>query len=283
MQRNIFWEALSAVFDFNRTGILVRIVREARHSVLLFEHVDRTLPEAWTAVIDLLGRGFVSDPLGRRAEVRDKIVILTCDLPEEKGAFAAGEGQGLSAEAIDAYLRARLPASLLALVDEVVTFDGFSPEELNTLVGEHLRELSRRLEKNFGKPLRITAQAAQHLVDQAKAAGKGIRGLRQVLDSQVRKPLSRLLEDGACRDWPAIEVIAINGEIGFRPGSLATEVGTGIANPAVSVAGWCLWVRNRLGAGWDVCTCAQRVGRSSKGPSSSRPQGNRRAWCWSPF
>lgn len=209
--------------NFDRTGILVRIVREGRRSVLLFEHVDRTSPEVWTLLSELLGRGFVADPLGRRAEVRDKIVILTCDLPEEKGALVPGEDQGVSPELIDAYLCARLPASLLALVDEVLTFEGFSPEELNVLVEEHLRELSRRLERNFGKPLRITAQAAQHLLDQAKLAGKGIRGLRQLLDSQVRKPLSRLLGDGACREWPAIEVIAINGEIGFRPGELPVE------------------------------------------------------------
>jgi len=182
---------------YEEGGQLTEAVRRRPYAVLLLDEIEKAHAEVFAVLLQLLDDGRLTDGHGRTVDFRNTVVIMTANIR------SADE------------LRDRFRPEFLNRIDEVVTFEQLTREQLAEIVELQLRRLRGRLAERKIE-LEVTDGAKELLAEEGWDPAYGARPLKRAIQRLLENPLSRELLEGRVAEGDAVRVDARDGELVFE-------------------------------------------------------------------
>jgi ATP-dependent Clp protease ATP-binding subunit ClpB len=182
---------------YEEGGQLTEAVRRRPYSVVLLDEIEKAHTEVFDVLLQLLDDGRLTDGQGRTVDFRNTVIIMTSNIrsPNE--------------------LRDRFRPEFLNRVDEVVTFEALTREQLADIVELQLARLRGRLaERRIA--LEVTDAAKELLAEEGWDPAYGARPLKRAIQRLVENPLALELLEGRFAEADVVRVDAREGELVFE-------------------------------------------------------------------
>jgi ATP-dependent Clp protease ATP-binding subunit ClpB len=189
---------------YDEGGQLTEAVRRRPYSVVLLDEVEKAHPEVFDILLQVLDDGRLTDGQGRTVDFRNTLLILTSNLGSQflVDPLLKPEQQK---ESVLGVVRQAFKPEFLNRLDEIVTFDALTKDDLAVIVGLQLRLLENRLAARR-IALDVTPAAQQWLADTGYDPAYGARPLRRLVQTAIGDPLARLLISGEVTDGGRVAV-----------------------------------------------------------------------------
>ena len=170
---------------YDEGGQLTEAVRRKPYSVVLFDEIEKAHPDVFNILLQVLDDGRLTDNKGRTANFKNTIIIMTSNATREQ-------------------LRATMRPEFLNRIDEIITFQPLTQQQIADVVRLQMSRVSKMLEPQ-GIQLRVTDQAVSYLATVGYEPEFGARPVKRAIQTYVLNDLSRkILADEVDREKPII-------------------------------------------------------------------------------
>lgn len=202
---------------YEEEGQLIRKVRSAPYSVVLFDEVEKAHPEVLDLLLQILEDGRLTASNGQGADFRNAVVIMTGNIGAEKLAarsvgFMGGEG---GSGDVMAELKKRFRPELINRIDNVVVFERLGMRDMERICALMLQKVADRAALR-GITLSFSDETITRLCEGVSADGMGARPLRRAITGRIEDMLSRAMIAGRLPDNCRAEVCVEGGEFAVR-------------------------------------------------------------------
>ncbi|MEV6110408.1 AAA family ATPase [Streptomyces sp. NPDC051940] len=196
---------------YEEAGQLTEKVRRQPYSVLLFDEVEKAHPDVFSALLQVLDDGRLTDAQGRTVDFRNTVVIMTSNIGAHRILAHKGNVEDIKPELMED-LRARFLPEFLNRIDEIIIFHGLAEEDLTEIV-DLLLEQTRRRVRGQGAELEVTEAAKKRLVALGHQPEFGARPLRRTLQTELDNRIASLLLRGDVHEGDTIVVDVVDNEL----------------------------------------------------------------------
>ncbi|NYI44204.1 ATP-dependent Clp protease ATP-binding subunit ClpB [Nocardioides aromaticivorans] len=189
---------------YDEGGQLTEAVRRRPYSVVLLDEVEKAHPEVFDILLQVLDDGRLTDGQGRTVDFRNTILILTSNLGSQFLVDPTMDPEAQK-EAVLGVVRQSFKPEFLNRLDEIVTFDALTRDDLGHIVELLLRSLESRLAARRIS-LEVSPDARAWLADTGYDPAYGARPLRRLIQNAIGDPLARLLISGEVSDGGSVKV-----------------------------------------------------------------------------
>ncbi|MBQ7691968.1 MAG: AAA family ATPase, partial [Oscillospiraceae bacterium] len=203
---------------YDEGGQLTEDVRRKPNSVVLFDDIEKSHPDVFNILLQILDDGRITDSQGRTVDFKNTIIILTSNLGSQyllDGIEPDGSISEDAQAAVMAELRRSFRPEFLNRLDETILFRPLTKENLNGIIDIMVASLRRRLEER-GLGLEITDAAKSLIIERGFDPLYGARPLRRYLQSSVETLIARRILSGDVAPDSTITVDEENGELVCR-------------------------------------------------------------------
>ena len=170
---------------YDEGGQLTEAVRRKPYSVLLFDEIEKAHPDVFNILLQVLDDGRLTDNKGRTANFKNTIIIMTSNATREQ-------------------LRTTMRPEFLNRIDEIITFQQLTQEQIADVVRLQMKRVTDMLEPQ-GIRLETTDAAIQYLAQEGYDPDFGARPVKRAIQQLVLNDLSRkILADQVNREKPII-------------------------------------------------------------------------------
>jgi len=170
---------------YDEGGQLTEAVRRKPYSVVLFDEIEKAHPDVFNILLQVLDDGRLTDNKGRTANFKNTIIIMTSNATREQ-------------------LRATMRPEFLNRIDEIITFQQLTKDEIGEVVRLQLDRVRKMLEPQ-GFTLEVTPQAIDFLAQEGYDPEFGARPVKRAIQHYVLNDLSKqLLAEKVTHDKPII-------------------------------------------------------------------------------
>ncbi len=213
--------------DVDYEGELTTAVAQHPHSVIVFEHIERTHIDVAVMLTQMFRDGHIVDGHGTSLPLSNSTIIMTSNseniVPSRDddgtvgfGAVNDNKSERYLQQAKDA-IEEFFPPEFMDGIDEVLLFDPLTDEALREIVKIHLKDIHERL-ANRSISLEVTDEAVAKIAEKGASREYGARNLGRTVEGLLLKPLARfLVANPEARRVAArvveggVEVVALNG------------------------------------------------------------------------
>lgn len=214
---------------YDEGGQLTEKVRRHPYSVVLLDEIEKAHPDVFNMLLQVLDEGCLTDSLGRKVDFKNTIIIMTSNIgTRELKDFGAGVGfnTSITKERSESVIRKALnrqfSPEFLNRVDDIVTFNSLSRDNIMQIIDIELAAFYRRVQE-LGLTLKITEPAKTFVADKGYDRQYGARPLRRAIQTYIEDPLSELLLRNEDKHGGVLVIGIRNGEIDARLESHVTE------------------------------------------------------------
>ena len=170
---------------YDEGGQLTEAVRRKPYSVVLFDEIEKAHPDVFNILLQVLDDGRLTDNKGRTANFKNTIIIMTSNATREQ-------------------LRATMRPEFLNRIDEIITFQQLTQEQIADVVRLQMKRVTDMLEPQ-GIRLETTDAAISYLAQEGYDPEFGARPVKRAIQQLVLNDLSRkILADQIDREKPII-------------------------------------------------------------------------------
>ena len=170
---------------YDEGGQLTEAVRRKPYSVVLFDEIEKAHPDVFNILLQVLDDGRLTDNKGRTANFKNTIIIMTSNASREQ-------------------LRATMRPEFLNRIDEIITFQPLTKDQIADVVRLQMKKVTDMLEPQ-GIKLECTPQAIAYLAEEGYDPDFGARPVKRAIQQYVLNDLSKkLLADEVDRTKPII-------------------------------------------------------------------------------
>ena len=170
---------------YDEGGQLTEAVRRKPYSVLLFDEIEKAHPDVFNILLQVLDDGRLTDNKGRTANFKNTLIIMTSNATRDQ-------------------LRMLMRPEFLNRIDEIITFEQLTKEQIADVVTLQMKKVKAMLEPQ-GFQLDWTPQAINYLAEVGYDPQYGARPVKRAIQQYVLNELSkRLLSEQVTREKPII-------------------------------------------------------------------------------
>jgi ATP-dependent Clp protease ATP-binding subunit ClpB len=212
---------------YDEGGQLTEKIRRRPYSVVLLDEVEKAHPEAFNILLQVLDDGRLTDGRGRNVNFKNTIIIMTSNIGSDmildwgkrRGEIGfvdeteKGETESDSIRTrVMEMLRDHFRPEFLNRVDEIVTFQILTKEDLAKIVDLQIAHVTKRLaEKRI--TLSFTERAKKLLAEKGYDPSYGARPLKRVIQDLVLDKLALDILEHTIDEGDHVSVDAVKGEI----------------------------------------------------------------------
>ena len=182
---------------YEEGGQLTEAVRRRPYAVLLLDEIEKAHHEVFDVLLQLLDDGRLTDGQGRTVDFRNTVVIMTSNIRSMNE------------------LRDRFRPEFLNRVDEVVTFEPLTREQLADIVELQLARLRERLAERKIE-LELTDAAKELLAEEGWDPAYGARPLKRAIQRLLENPLAGALLERQFVEGDTVLVDVRDAELVFE-------------------------------------------------------------------
>ncbi|MBI5474573.1 MAG: ATP-dependent chaperone ClpB [Ignavibacteriae bacterium] len=200
---------------YDEGGQLTEAVRRKPYSVVLLDEIEKTHPEIFNVLLQVLDEGRLTDSKGRTVDFKNTIIIMTSNLGSQliSERLAAGfesrpdwdrEFAELRQELL-ALLRKTIRPEFLNRIDEVIVFKPLAQQAIREIVSLQLKRVQELLARK-GMTLEVTLEAQDWLAKLGYDPMYGARPLKRVIQKYITNAMSEKILDGVFAEGDVVEV-----------------------------------------------------------------------------
>ena len=190
-------------------GQLTEAVRRKPYTVVLFDEIEKAHPEVWSALLQLLDDGRLTDGMGRTVDFRNTIVVMTSNVGSQR--FEGREIDDALKREIALELKATFRPEFLNRVDETVLFNALRREDLAAITDIQMGRLATRLSAR-SLTIHLTDAARLFLAERGYDPAFGARPLKRAIQAHVENELARRIIAGELGAGDVVEIDVVGGE-----------------------------------------------------------------------
>jgi ATP-dependent Clp protease ATP-binding subunit ClpB len=181
---------------YDEGGQLTEAVRRRPYCVILLDEIEKAHADVFNVLLQLLDDGRLTDGQGRTVDFRNTVVIMTSNIR--------------SADQLLEHFR----PEFVNRIDEIVTFELLTKEQIGEIVELQLERLRARLaERRID--LVLTDNAKELIAEEGWDPAFGARPLKRAIQRLVENPLALKLLEGGFSEGDTVSAYADRGEIAF--------------------------------------------------------------------
>ena len=181
---------------YDEGGQLTEAVRRKPYSVVLLDEIEKAHPDIFNVLLQVLDDGRLTDNKGRTVDFRNTILIMTSNLKEEE-------------------LRMRMRPEFINRIDEIVTFNALSKEDIRKIVRIQMKDLQDKLAED-NVQLSFTKAFEDDMVENGYDPEYGARPVKRLIQRELVNQLSRSILEGQITRDSVIEVDVQDGRTVIR-------------------------------------------------------------------
>lgn len=181
---------------YDEGGQLTEAVRRKPYSVVLLDEIEKAHPDIFNVLLQVLDDGRLTDNKGRTVDFRNTILIMTSNLKEEE-------------------LRMRMRPEFINRIDEIVTFNALSKEDIRKIVRIQMKDLQDKLAED-NVQLSFTKAFEDDMVENGYDPEYGARPVKRLIQRELVNQLSRSILEGQITRDSVIEVDVQDGRTVVR-------------------------------------------------------------------
>jgi len=194
---------------YEEGGQLTEQVRRKPFSVILFDEIEKAHPAIFDVLLQILDEGRLTDNIGRVINFRNTIIIMTSNVGVKK-AQSMGSGVGFNTKStlkeeeaiknnIQKSLKKKFAPEFLNRINELVTFNQLSEENIRDIVKIQLNLLKKRI-NDVGYKISWTPNVVDYI---AKETYDPMYGARPV-ERGIQKLVEDLISEELLRNEPKL-------------------------------------------------------------------------------
>ena len=177
---------------YDEGGQLTEAVRRKPYSVVLLDAIEKAHPDVFNILLQVLDDGRLTDNKGRTVDFKNTILIMTSNLRFEE-------------------LRTRMRPEFLNRIDEIVTFDELTREDIRKIVRIQMEILRKKLEEE-NVSLNFTRAFEDDMVENGYDPVYGARPVKRLIQRELVNRLAREILEGKIRKDSKIVVDCVDGQ-----------------------------------------------------------------------
>jgi ATP-dependent Clp protease ATP-binding subunit ClpB len=203
-------------------GQLTEAVRRRPYSVILLDEIEKAHRDVFNVLLQVLDDGRLTDGKGRTVDFRNTILIMTSNVASDYILEHQGEDRKALENHVMRELQQMFRPEFLNRIDDIITFDALSLQDLRKIVDLQLTQLKSLL-TDRGIEIEFTDGARQYLAEVGYDPAFGARPLRRAIQRHVQDPLATRLLDGDLDVEAGVLVDAGDDGLVFTTGTAASS------------------------------------------------------------
>ncbi|MCF7942701.1 MAG: ATP-dependent Clp protease ATP-binding subunit ClpA [Spirochaetia bacterium] len=172
---------------FDEGGLLTDAVRRQPHAVLLLDEIEKAHADIYNVLLQILDYATLTDNLGRKADFRNVIVIMTSnagarDLGKRMIGFVDNRVDDSS---VSIALEKIFSPEFRNRLDKIVTFRRLGHEEILSIVNKEIAEFEVQLQKKR-VTITVTEAAREWFASLGYSAEFGARNIARVIQDRLK-------------------------------------------------------------------------------------------------
>ena len=163
---------------------------------MLLDEIEKAHPDVFNILLQVLDDGRLTDNKGRTVDFKNTILIMTSNLKFEE-------------------LRTRMRPEFLNRIDEIVTFDELTREDIRKIVRIQMEILRKKLEEE-NVSLSFTRAFEDDMVENGYDPVYGARPVKRLIQRELVNRLAREILEGKIRKDSKIVVDCVDGQTVLR-------------------------------------------------------------------
>lgn len=205
-------------------GQLTEKIRRKPYSVVLFDEIEKAHPDVFNILLQILEDGILTDAQGRKVDFKNTIIIMTSNV----GAGAIVEPKKLgfvdnSAEKPDDTMKSAVMEALkqtfkpefLNRVDEIITFNKLTDENIRNIAEIMLREVTSRINA-LDIQIDFSGDVIAYLAKEGFDPVYGARPLRRAIIRKIEDSFSEAMLRGEVKSGDQVECVLEDGKIAYK-------------------------------------------------------------------
>lgn len=185
-------------------GKLTEAVRRKPYSIVLFDEIEKSHPDVFNILLQLMDEGRLTDRQGRVVDFKNTVVIMTSNVgTRQLKDFGLGIGfhdsQEIDPKTADSILRKALNKTFapefLNRVDNIVTFNPLSKESVAIILKNEIKKLEMRLP---ALKISITDEVMNFLVEKGYDQQFGARPMKRAIQTYIEDPITEFILKNSC-------------------------------------------------------------------------------------
>jgi len=181
---------------YEEGGLLVNKIRQQPYAVVLFDEIEKAHPSVFDIFLQIMDEGKLHDRLGKTGDFSNALILFTSNIGSDHIAQSFRDGVIPPAQQLMEIMARYFRPEFLGRLTEIVPFGPIQQENVVKIFDIHLQHLLRML-KQQQISFQVSDAARRHLAGLGYSPQYGARPLKEVIRSRLRKPLSRMIIEGA--------------------------------------------------------------------------------------
>ncbi|MCP4701085.1 MAG: ATP-dependent Clp protease ATP-binding subunit ClpA [Gammaproteobacteria bacterium] len=200
---------------FDQGGLLTEAVAKQPHAVLLLDEVEKSHPDVFNLLLQVMDHGTLTDTNGRPADFRNIIIVMTTNAGADRISRASMgfTQQDHSGDAGEAIQRTFSPEFRNRL-DAIVHFKALDTKTIGHVVDKFVIELETQLESKH-VILDVDENTRRWLAKHGYDRLMGARPMARLIQEKIKKPLAEELLFGRLEKGGHVRVKEKDGELQF--------------------------------------------------------------------
>ena len=181
---------------YDEGGQLTEAVRRKPYSVVLMDEIEKAHPDVFNILLQVLDDGRLTDNKGRTVDFKNTILIMTSNLKSDQ-------------------LRAAMRPEFLNRIDEILTFDTLSKDNIREIVRIQMEILRAKLDAENVR-LSYTEAFEDLMVENGYDSEFGARPVKRLIQRELVNRLAKAILDGSITKDSVIVADASDGDVVLR-------------------------------------------------------------------
>ena len=190
---------------YEEGGQLTEKVRRNPYSIVLFDEIEKAHPDVLNLLLQILDEGRLTDSNGRTVDFKNTIIIMTSNVGSEY--IINNEEDKVSSE-LNKYFK----PEFLNRLDEIITFNKLSKEDLKEILSKIIEEIEHRL-IDINVKINLSESAINYFIDNGYDEFYGARPLKRLVNNKLETIIARKLINNEIKSNTTINVDYVNDEL----------------------------------------------------------------------
>ncbi len=201
---------------YDDAGQLTDKVKRKPYSIILLDEIEKAHPDVFNILLQVLDDGKLTDSQGNIVNFSNTIIIMTSNAGSNMNTNSIGFGkQTIDNNKIIDNLKEVFRPEFLNRVDEIITFDSLTKEQLLQIVDLMLKDTQKALYEKDIK-MNITGEAKNYLLKKGTDIKFGARPLRRAIQRYIEDELSEMILKSELLDGQSVKIDFDNNQLKFE-------------------------------------------------------------------
>ena len=190
---------------YEEGGQLTEKVRRNPYSIVLFDEIEKAHPDVLNLLLQILDEGRLTDSNGRTVDFKNTIIIMTSNVGSE---YIINNEEDKVSNELTKYFK----PEFLNRLDEIITFNKLSKEDLKEILSKIIEEIEHRL-IDINVKINLSDSAINYFIDNGYDEFYGARPLKRLVNNKLETIIARKLINNEIKSNTIINVDYVNNEI----------------------------------------------------------------------